>query len=199
MTALSELRPTQKLRVIDLVREAGIDVGDWANFPGGKAYAARNPKYCFEPSFVESKKVLVVNLWFEKMRQQGHDIVTEWKIDDVSDKRGRKNRDRIKSAIRGGLPIRVIVLDGKLKRKKSDVSARKLDPAVWGAAYDGKTGVCKFTRGAPSNVDFNESAVDDLADIPEGNHFPDRAKGIVEIIKRNAKVRVYALGSVNTN
>ncbi|MGH7978535.1 MAG: HNH endonuclease [Limisphaerales bacterium] len=193
MTALFELRPTQKLRVMDLVSEAGIDVSDWANFSSGKALAARNPKYCFEPSFVEPKKVLVVNLWFEKMRQQGQDIVTEWKIDDVSDERGRKNRDRIKSAIRDGLPIRVIVLDGKLKRKKSNVSARKLDPSIWGAVYDGKTGVCKFTRGVPSNVDFNESAVDDLAAPPEGNQFPDRGKGVVGFIKRDAKVRAYVV------
>lgn len=75
MPTKSELQPTEKRKVIDLVRAAGIDVSDWANFEGGKARAAANPKYCFEWSFVEPKKVAVLNLWFEQMKQRGQDIV----------------------------------------------------------------------------------------------------------------------------
>jgi hypothetical protein len=64
-------------KVIDLVSAAGIDVSDWANYAGGKARAAANPKYCYEWSFVEPKKVAVFNLWFEQMKPRGQDIVID--------------------------------------------------------------------------------------------------------------------------
>ena len=48
MSKLNDIAPKEHLRVMDLVREAGIDVSDWQNFKGGAEKAASNPKYCYE-------------------------------------------------------------------------------------------------------------------------------------------------------
>lgn len=60
MSKLSEIIPTQRQRIIDLVREAGINVADWGNFEGGKDDARRNPKYCYEWAFVKPQKLIVL-------------------------------------------------------------------------------------------------------------------------------------------
>jgi len=155
MPEKSELKPTQKRKVIDLVREAGIDVSDWANFEGGKARAAANPKYCFEWSFIEPKKVAVINLWFEQMRPRGQDIVFDLNFREYSDARGERNQDRVKLAIREKLPIRIIILDGEMGNPKgSIVSQRQLDPAIWRVtAVDQNTGDYTLTRGAHHFID----------------------------------------------
>lgn len=61
----------------------------------------------------------------------------------------------IQEADRNGLPIRVIVNDGKMreaddpKAKASTVQRRLLDPLPWAVtSYDRKTGQCTLTRGA---------------------------------------------------
>jgi 5-methylcytosine-specific restriction enzyme A len=155
MPLKSELQPTQKRKVIDLVRDAGIDVSDWANFPGGKARAAANPRYCYEWSFVEPKKVAVLNLWFEQMQTRGQDIVFDLNFREYSDARGERNQERVKLAIREKLPIRIIVLDGKMGNPKgSIVSQRQLDPAIWRVTtLDQNTGDYILTRGAHHFID----------------------------------------------
>ena len=55
---------------------AGVDVGDWANYQGGERYAARNPKYCYEWSFVEPGKVVVLNIWHHAMKEEDGAIIT---------------------------------------------------------------------------------------------------------------------------
>tara|TARA_B100001063_G_C16694508_1_gene518973 strand:- start:181 stop:447 length:267 start_codon:yes stop_codon:yes gene_type:complete len=63
---LEELRPTSHRKIIELIKEAGIDVSDWANFKGGAEKASMNPKYCYEWSFEERKNnIFVLNLWFD--------------------------------------------------------------------------------------------------------------------------------------
>ncbi len=190
MPTKSELQPTQKRKVIDLVREAGIDVSGWANFPGGKARAAANPKYCYEWTFIEPKKVAVFNLWWEEMKPRGQDIVFNLNFREFSDERGRRNQDRVKLAIREKLPIRIIVLDGKMGNPKgSIVFKRQLDPAIWRVtALDQNTGDYTLTRGAEW-----ENAIDDLSAPPEGNRFPDRANVVVQVIKRDNRVRAHAI------
>jgi hypothetical protein len=70
---LSDLTPRESHRIIDLVRAAGVDVSDWANFKGGEKKAATNPKYCYEWSFMEPNKVVVLNLWSANLKEQnGH-------------------------------------------------------------------------------------------------------------------------------
>ena len=41
------LRPRELRHVYDLVREAGLDVSDWANYKRPKS-PQTNPKYCYE-------------------------------------------------------------------------------------------------------------------------------------------------------
>jgi hypothetical protein len=45
VSALVEIKPSTRQRVMDLVQAAGLDVTDWANYRGGAAKAATNPKY----------------------------------------------------------------------------------------------------------------------------------------------------------
>ncbi len=62
------LRPSNKHLVYDLVREAGLDVSDWANYRRPESPAA-NPKYCYEWAFWNAaKKTVVLCLWFSAMK-----------------------------------------------------------------------------------------------------------------------------------
>jgi 5-methylcytosine-specific restriction protein A len=199
MTALSELRPTKKYEVIDLVKAAGIDVSDWANFKGGKARAAANPKYCFEWSFIEPKKVAVLNLWFEQIKQRGKNIVFDLNFNKSPDEKGKRNQARVKLAIREKLPFRIVILDGKMgnSKKGSIVYKRQLDPAIWQmTALNQNTGDYTLTRNIHEIISSKietDNAIDDLANVPEGNNLPDRASAIVKIIKRDNRVRAYVV------
>src|SRR3990167_5369497 len=77
MSILEELKPTKNRRVIDLVRAAGVDVSDWANFKGGRKRAASNPKYCYEWAFVTPGQLVVLNLWYAHLREQNGVVVLE--------------------------------------------------------------------------------------------------------------------------
>jgi len=70
MSGLSEIIPKNRHLIIDLARAAGVNVRDWGNFKGGKRKAPSNPKYCYEWSFVEPKKVVVLNLWYASMESE---------------------------------------------------------------------------------------------------------------------------------
>ena len=41
-----ELKPTSQHRVIDLVRQAGVDVSDWSDYKHGAKSPGANPNYC---------------------------------------------------------------------------------------------------------------------------------------------------------
>jgi 5-methylcytosine-specific restriction enzyme A len=75
--SIGSLKPERRERVMDLVDEAGVDVSDWASFAGGAKRAVMNPKYCYEWSFVEADKVVVLNLWYARMRARGGRIVQQ--------------------------------------------------------------------------------------------------------------------------
>lgn len=74
---LSEVDPKVHRRVMDLVREAGVNVSDWTNFRSGPKpeRAASNPKYCYEWAFVEPGQVVVLNLWFDAMTEQNGSLL----------------------------------------------------------------------------------------------------------------------------
>src|SRR5260370_29878418 len=77
MSELDEIRPKSRQRVMDLVQQAGVDVSHWGDFRGGEAKAATNPKHCYEWSFVEEGKVVVLNLWFESLRVKNGIVVQD--------------------------------------------------------------------------------------------------------------------------
>ena len=70
MSLKDDLKPTTKNRVIDLVESAGVDVSEWGKFARGPKWAAANPKYCYEWSFIQPSKVVVLNLWHANLQEQ---------------------------------------------------------------------------------------------------------------------------------
>lgn len=166
MTALAEIEPKKHQLVMDLVKQAGVDVSDWKNFRGGEAKASTNPKYCYEWSFIEPQKVVVLNLWFESMSETDGNIIQQLGLRGrasesasspsaaIWKKRALKMDEAIQTALIEQLPIRVIVCNGKMrdandpKAAASQVSKRLLDPSPWAVTlYDFDTGQCTLTRG----------------------------------------------------
>ena len=158
---LEALRPKRHRLVMDLVGDAGVDTSDWANYRGRNA--STNPKYCYDWSFVEPGKVVVLNIWHSRLKVRRGKIVADL---DVFTDRGRAGktvwtgRERRFSAALGAawqdaLPIRVILLDGNIRHgrsandKASKVKLRELDSARWAlTSYDETTGSVTITRNA---------------------------------------------------
>lgn len=180
----------------------------WKNFKKGKKYAASNPRYCYEWSFIIPKKRIVVNLWHDHFELRNKQII--WKGNArawASKVTGREKRrsieldERIQTAIRENLQIRVIICTRK-KRTKRTVAKRCLDPTHWTVLdYNQNTGQCELIRGNGKRrfeiKKDKQNAVNDLTDIPEGNRFPDRAKLVSQTIKRDRRVRGCVLKRAN--
>jgi len=207
LSLLEEIRPNAKKRILDLVSEAGIDVSDWANYAGGKERAATNPKYCYEWSFVQPGRIVVVNLWFASMQERNGivsiDLNLRQSIKKYSQRGGkgvwRARAERLDLAIREAannrLPIRVVVNDGHmrdsddLKAKASRVEYRLLDPVPWAVtAYDLKTGECVLTRGALAGRFADQFTVQPELEAAVERHM---ISGMAFV--RNAAVRYRAL------
>jgi len=166
MSMLADIRPSKFYRVIDLVREAGVDVTGWANFKGGEADAARNPKYCYNWAFIQPAELVVLTLWYSKLTEE--DGAITWRINLREDiaflareqksstwfKRAHEMNDLIELAFVHGLPIRAIICDGKIGDSRgpytsaSRVDRRILDPEPWGVKdFDPDTGGWVLERG----------------------------------------------------
>lgn len=176
---LEAIRPRAHHRVMDLVADAGIDVSDWANFKGGAAKAATNPKYCYEWAFVQPGVVAVLNIWFEKMQEQDGEIFQELNLrrdslettNSVWARRAQHFDAVVQRAWREKLPLRVIVCDGMMREgtgpdvEASHVKNRLLDPEPWSvAAYDWMSGASRISRAEPKIEDA--SAVEHAAIEP---------------------------------
>ncbi|HEX4079928.1 MAG TPA: hypothetical protein VHX61_13775 [Rhizomicrobium sp.] len=165
MAAIDEITPKHSQRIIDLVRAAGVNVDAWSNFAGGAEKAASNPKYCYEWSFIEPERLVVLNLWLKSMRIANETIIQKLNLRErahrtnrapntaVWEKRARSMDLAIQIACRESLPIRVVVCDGQMRdasdlaAKASRVTKRLLDPAPWAvAAYDWNSGECTLIR-----------------------------------------------------
>jgi 5-methylcytosine-specific restriction enzyme A len=164
MNALTQLKPTEKLVVMDLLGEAGIDVGDWKNYDGN--IPSRNPRYCYNWSFEKPNEFIVVCLWFGDIQVDGDTLLHNHNIrlrDGRTGGKGAANWKRrseafdehIQAAYRAGLPVRVIVLDGKqrdhleIDQESSEVDFRMLDSIPWAISkYDFDTGDLLLVRGA---------------------------------------------------
>lgn len=154
-----EMIPTHSIRVMDLVRGAGVDVSDWSNYKGGAAREAANPKYCYEWAFVQPDRVVALNLWLQDMVEPEEGGVEymlnlmkpRGDIVGVRATRRRRMLDAIRTAQERRLPIRVIVLTRppttRVKGRK--VELRKLDPTSWAVvSFDASTGDVVLRRGA---------------------------------------------------
>jgi 5-methylcytosine-specific restriction protein A len=71
MDVLEQLRPTQKLLVMNLLRDAGFDVSDWADYKG--RYATSNPK-SYNWSFEQSGEKIALCLWHSNFKKDGNAI-----------------------------------------------------------------------------------------------------------------------------
>lgn len=212
MTQLEAIKPRARELVYNLVKAAGIDVADWGNYKRGPAHAASNPKYCYEWSFVEDDKRIVLNLWHAgmteaagivqdalNMRAFAHRIARlrddPWRKSEakaVWEKRALKMDAAFQLAVRKRLPVRVIVCEGEMRDieagddEASRVSKRMLDPVAWAVTqYDLATGDVVLTRGATA-MEF----VDQFSAEPEPET-PVVAKRAVEgeAFVRSADVR----------
>lgn len=191
MANLLEIKPKEPRRVMDLVDEAGVDISDWANFRKGPDFerAASNPKYCYEWAFVEKGKVVVLNLWYEHMREKDGIIFHEDNVRQFGVEMGSRGRPilemraarldlALQVAVRGRLPLRVIVIDGDIrdtedpKSGASHVQNRFLDPVPWAiTTYDMMTGKSTITRGVPSGPYVDQFDIQELSGAPQRKSF----------------------------
>lgn len=156
---LIDLKPTLHRKIIELVEDAGINVSDWKNFKGGAEKSASNPKYCYEWSFENrDKNIIVLNLWFDNCEIVNGSIIQALNMRaEAEDFKGIRIRRAInmdfslQRAARLKCPVRVIMCDEnpkeKLKEGKSTADKRNLDSVDWYIKeYDGD-GNCVLQRG----------------------------------------------------
>lgn len=207
---LESLRPTAKARVYDLVRQAGIDVSDWANYKKPDVPAA-NPKYCYEWAFTQEQDQLVIlNLWFKDIKADENRVFCRFNIralaneieraaDDrwankstkpVWAKRARKMDSAIQLAVRKKWPIRVVVCEGEIGNLKSNedeskVQFRKLDDEPWTVtSYNIEDGETEITRGVAT------AAVVDQFEASETLERPVQSKTVQgKVFSRDPGVR----------
>lgn len=204
MSVLDSLLPTERNRIYDMVRDAGVDVSDWEASKGRARSAASNPKYCYNWSFVEPGKVVVLNLWHNDMVERDGTVTDKWNARDIA-KRGtgvtvsRANAmdAAIQEAYHNNLPIRVVICVGT-KRNRNDpnstaakVSHRLLDLEPWHVeSYDHATGQCTLMRGLGGGTD----AYMDQFDMPEPAGGPaERVNVRATPFVRRPEVRRFAL------
>lgn len=169
MPDLNTIKPTQKKRIYDLVRVAGVDVSDWSNSKGGPEKAASNPKYCYEWAYVEPGRLVVLNLWYDLMTIRDGQIVYDLNMRQLAESlRNQPNRgaavkralatdEIIQIAVAEELPVRVVVCEGRRRNlddpesNASRVEKRLLDAVAWLiSSYNDATGECVVVRGAAS-------------------------------------------------
>ncbi|RIJ17142.1 HNH endonuclease [Henriciella mobilis] len=202
MAELNAIAPSKKERVMDAVRTAGVDVSDWANFKGGNAKAAVNPKYCYEWAFIEPSRVVVLNLWHTNNQLVDGRVIQKnnFRRDEANyrswgkgvwAKRARKIDDALQQAVSDNLPVRVILLDGKMRDRldadatRSEVTFRQLDPELWTiTSYDFATGENTIARGITTDKFVDQFSIDQ---IDKGS--PDRRDVTTSAFVRDPQVR----------
>lgn len=160
MATLSQLIPTKKHRVYDILEELNFDMTDWTESLTNKnGNPTANPKYCFNWSFVrEDKQVVVLNLWHEEMEIENKRIFQKHKfkhyaLEQVGQRKTRSLEidNAVRMAYENKLPVHVAICLGGLRDK--GVKKRELDSERWFVTgYDRQTGACLIERG------FHETA-----------------------------------------
>lgn len=200
---LDEIKPTKKEVVFDLVQSAGFDITDWIESSNDSRGHKANPKYCYEWSFVEPEKVVILNLWHDMMAIEDGVIIERANFrTDAKSHQGKANRgawfrratkidEALQVALRENLPVRVIINDG-IKRERgvddpvaSRVTARQLDPEPWTITqYDWTTGEHTISRGILSRKFIDQFDLDQAKKVA-----PDKVEKSGSIYVRDPKVR----------
>lgn len=207
MSLKDDLKPTTKNRVIDLVEAAGVDVSDWGKFARGPKWAAANPKYCYEWSFIQPSKVVVLNLWLANLQEQSGIVFAILNMQSEAKrlqgirakpiwvKRALKMDEAILTAFKDHLAIRVIINEGEMrdtvnpKAEASIVKQRLLDPVTWHiSSYDISTGSTVLHRGEEVLTATDQFELD-TAETPAPRQIETSGKTFI----RDSSVRSAAL------
>ena len=172
---IAKLKPNTKTNVIDLVRDAGVDTSDWANYEGNPS---QNPKYCYNWSFAKPGEFIIICLWHEDIKADGDTVLHKGNIRLSDGRAGGKGAanwrrraddfdDHIQQAYRMGLPVRVIVVEGNRRDHldpdpdpdSSKINRRILDPVAWAILrYDFANGEYLLVRGASPTENVEQDA-----------------------------------------
>lgn len=207
MAIPEELLPLRHQRVIDVVLQAGMDVSAWANYAQGAKSPAANPNFCYSWTFIEPGKFIVLNLWYDELKENDGIVFQELNCRELAiqferskDKAtwGRRAREvdlAIQLAWREKLPVKVVVCDGKRREianpdsEASKVERRILDKEPWAVtSYDWSTGETIVTRGA-----IAEPYLDQFSIAPASDDTAKRSPRLVEVPDRSADIRRQAL------
>lgn len=172
MTILADIRPQDRQRIYDLVKEAGIDVSDWAHVKGGIRNAPANPKYCYEWSFIQPGKVVVLNLWHDNLHESSDVISREMNLrrqaadpsfEPNQRRRALKMDQHIQTAYLDRLPVRVVLLE-RGAGPSARAARRALDTVSWAVTdYDWTSGETALVRGAPPIYGLAQQDDEELA------------------------------------
>ena len=151
-SALEAIRPgANKLRVIDVVREAGFDVAKWDR-PDGPA--SNNPKYCYEWCFAENGITLFF-VWHDEMEVIEDAPALRLNMRDAianaKGPRGRRARDfddAMIDAYERAAPVKTAILE-RVSPDRPTPRARQLDTHYWLVTeYDYRSGGALLVRSA---------------------------------------------------
>ena len=165
MGKLESLKPRFLNHVMDLVREAGIDVSDWANLKGGIKNAKSNPKYCYNWAFCGTD-VVVLNIWYNSIKENSEQISLSDNLRETSRSestkgiwkdRAKKFDEAVRAAFLNKMIVRVIINEGQKRNgdskdtEASEVKFRHLDSLAWVvSSYNDSSGQFTLSRGIQS-------------------------------------------------
>jgi 5-methylcytosine-specific restriction protein A len=147
LETLASLLPTQRLSVMDLVEQAGIDVTPWHTTAEGRPVKnpRANPSYCYDWAFGSKKEGFLVCIWHGSLKlldfPSGQAIVYNENFRDLALGLDRKAIDRtqpseernrarsqahrarafdraLQLSFRRAMPVRVIVLEGDRRQRE---------------------------------------------------------------------------------
>ena len=179
MTILTDLKPTKKNNLMDLVEAAGHNIEPWKRTKG---LPASNPKFCYEWCFYDPDAGYIFNLWHEEMIVSETEIMASGNkrnmIEEARNpglskkvklaassriKRAKKFDGYLKQIHKSGEPFRVIIQTGELKDidvyESAKANKRVLDDAFWYLAeYNSNSGDYALIR-RPSKTDTPNAQV----------------------------------------
>jgi 5-methylcytosine-specific restriction protein A len=201
MKTIESLKPVERLRVMDLVASVGIDVSDWANFKGGAEKASSNPKYCYEWSYEDhEKRLIVLSLWHKNTEMIGDAVVQRLNLRQTAEEADSSPQSRraikmdfsLQKADRLNWTVRVILCDGPPREAgatRSNTDSRMLDSEPWHvASYKYDNGDCILVRGLAAAPFIDQF---ELENLPEGTAL--RKAAATSVFERSPLVRRYVL------
>ncbi|MCS4233865.1 HNH endonuclease [Stenotrophomonas sp. BIGb0135] len=181
---IEALRPTSKRKIIDVVKEAGQNVEDWASSTTGNPDT--NPKYCYEWYFEQGDNQPLLCLWFESLQSDALGVFQSYSLwptiksmESQKNHAGAKRADRLDNGLQRAfakkIPVRVALVAGRMRAgsegDSSKADYRELDHAEWmvtdfnhtDGTFTIRRGV-KFDKGATQAVSAPAPLADPVDD-----------------------------------